>query len=392
MPLWRELRQLPKPVWLVGWVSLFTDAATEAIYPLLPVFLTQVLGASAVSLGIIEGVAEAANSVLKILSGRVADRSARKRPIVIVGYTISSLTRPLIAFATAWPQVLAIRFFDRVGKGIRGAPRDAMLAGWAHAASRGLVYGFHRAMDHSGAIVGPIAATLFLFIYPGRYRVLFALTIIPGAIAVYLLTRLKEPDGLLTADAARLGAWRDLPAPLIRFLIVVLVFTLGNSADAFLLLRLSDVGVAAPHVPLLWALLHVVKASFSVAGGWISDRFDRRRVVALGWIIYAIVYGGFAVTSSPAGLIVWFLVYGLYFGLTEGVEKAIVADFAPDHVRGTAFGLYNAMLGMGALVASVAFGVVWKTYGAPAAFGIGSVLALAASVLLMTIVPRKAAE
>jgi MFS family permease len=387
MRLWRELGQLPRPVWLLGWVSLFTDAATEAIYPLLPVFLTRVLGASAVSLGVIEGVAEAANSVLKILSGRVADRRARKRPIVIVGYTISSLARPLIALASAWPQVLAIRFLDRVGKGIRGAPRDALLAGWVPVESRGLAYGFHRAMDHSGAIVGPLAATLFLFFYADQYRLLFALTIVPGAIAVFLLTRLKEPDSV-APNADQGGAWRDLPSPLIRFLIVVFLFTLGNSTDAFLLLRLSDAGIPAAYIPLLWSLLHVVKATFSVAGGWISDRFDRRHVVALGWLVYAIVYAGFAVTDSRAGLIAWFLIYGLHFGLTEGVEKAIVADLAPEHVRGTAFGLYNAMLGMGALVASVTFGFLWKAYGAPVAFGTGATLALAASVLLLLIVPR----
>jgi MFS family permease len=391
--VWRELRDLPGPVWLLGWVSLFTDAATEAIYPLLPVFLTQVLGAGAVSLGIIEGAAEAANSILKVIAGQVADRRTRKRPIVILGYSISSLSRPLIGLATAWPQVLAIRFLDRVGKGIRGAPRDALLAGWAREGSRGLVYGFHRAMDHAGAIVGPLAATLFLLWYPGRYRLLFALTIVPGAIAVLLLTRLKEPDAAVavTAESLRVGSWRELPRSLWWFLAVVLLFTLGNSADAFLLLRLADVGVATATIPLLWALLHVVKASFSVFGGLISDRFDRRGVVALGWIIYAIVYGAFALTASRTALIVWFLIYGLYFGLSEGVEKAIVADLAPERVRGTAFGLYSAVLGIGQLIASVAFGLVWKQFGAPAAFGVGGALALVASLLLMWIVPRRTA-
>lgn len=389
--VWRELKDLPKPVWLVGWVSLFTDAATEAIYPLLPVFLTQVLGAGALSLGIIEGAAEATNSVLKVVAGRAADRRRRKRPLVILGYSISSLSRPLISIATSWPQVFAIRFCDRVGKGIRGAPRDAMLAGWARPEIRGLAYGFHRAMDHTGAIVGPIIATVFLFFYPGEYRWLFASTIVPGAIAVFLLTRLREPEVAVAVDAPAIGSWRALPGSLVRFFAVVLLFTLGNSTDAFLLLRLSDVGVAAAYIPLLWALLHVVKASFSVAGGRMSDRFDRRRVVALGWVLYAVVYGGFALTDSPGALITWFLIYGLYFGLSESVEKAIVADLAPVHLRGTAFGLYNAMLGIGALIASVAFGLLWNIYGAPVAFATGGALALLASVLLVTIVPRRVA-
>jgi MFS family permease len=390
--VWRELKGLPRPVWLLGWVSLATDAATEAIYPLLPLFLTTVLGAGAVSLGIIEGAAEAANSVLKVAAGRLSDRRARKRPIVIAGYAISSLSRPLIAVATAWPHVLAIRFADRIGKGIRGAPRDALLAGWASVESRGLVYGFHRAMDHVGAIVGPLFATLFLFLYPGRLRWLFGLTIVPGVIAVLLLTRLQEPSATPRAGSAvprpSAASWRDLPGSLIRFLAVMLLFTLGNSADAFLLLRLADVGVPAAAIPLWWSLLHVVKAGFSVAGGIVSDRFDRRSVVALGWIVYAVVYGAFAWTESRAALMAWFLVYGLYYGLTEGVEKAIVADLAPPQIRGTAFGVYYAVLGIGAFIASVAFGFVWKTYGAPVAFGLGAALALVASLMLFAAVPR----
>jgi MFS family permease len=189
-----RLFDLPKPVWLMGWVSLATDSATEAVYPLLPFFLTRVLGADAVSLGIVEGAAEAANSVLKILSGWLADRSRAKRPLVLLGYSLSSAVRPLIAFATTWTQVFTVRVLDRVGKGVRGAPRDAMLATWTTPTTRGKVYGFHRAMDHLGAVIGPAAATLFLWWYPGAYRMLFALTIVPGAIAVLLILFIKERD------------------------------------------------------------------------------------------------------------------------------------------------------------------------------------------------------
>ncbi len=408
-----SLLSLPKPVWLLGWVSLATDAASEAIYPLLPFFLTQVLGASAVSLGLVEGAAEAANSLLKILSGRAADRRPAKRPLVLAGYAISSAVRPLIAFAQSWTHVFTIRLADRVGKGIRGAPRDAMLAAWATPHTRGKVYGFHRAMDHTGAVIGPALATLFLFFYPGHYRTLFALAIVPGAVAVLLILLVREHDTLPatgretpptlpgaaggappTAPSDLQGRARvapssgELPHELRRFFVVLTLFTLGNSTDAFLLLRLTEAAGSAQYVPLMWGALHVVKASTSVLGGSWSDRLGRRTLIAAGWIVYAVVYVGFAVSSSLTALLAWFFVYGLYFGLSEGTEKALVADLAPASSRGFAFGVYNAVLGIGALLASVAFGLLWSWFGPAAAFGTGAALSVAATVLLFTVVRR----
>ncbi len=389
---------LPRPVWMLGWTSFFTDSATEAIYPLLPVFLTHVLGAGAVSLGIIEGVAEGANSLLKVISGRVSDRWRVRKPLVIGGYALSSMARPFIALTTAWPQVLAIRFLDRVGKGIRGAPRDAMLATFADPTNRGRIFGFHRAMDHAGAVAGPLFATLFLLVLPGRYRLLFGTTIVPGLIATALLFVVPETAGaseglrgVSRAGGARSGErvaslepgrWRDLPPRMWGFFGVLLLFALGNSTDAFLLLRLSDAGVSTAMLPLLWAGLHVVKASLSVYGGAFSDRVGRRSVIGAGWCVYAIVYLGFATTTSLAGLITWFMLYGLYFGLAEGTEKALVADLTPPRLGGTAFGIYNAVLGVGALISSVLFGFLWKWFGAPVAFGTGAALAGFATVLL----------
>ena len=409
---------LPRGVWLFGWVSLATDAASEAIYPLLPFFLTQVLGAGAISLGIVEGAAEAANSILKILSGRAADRARAKRPLVLMGYGLSSAARPLIAIAKSWTHVFVVRFIDRVGKGIRGAPRDAMLAGWATPATRGKVYGFHRAMDHAGAVVGPTLASLFLFFYPGEYRTLFALTIIPGAIAVALIFLVKEDlpanedlptyvgSGFsrITGDSGTLDPTRDesrlkpdptrigrthtdpLPRKLRAFFVVLSLFMLGNSTDAFLLLRLTDAAGGVRWVPLMWALHHVVKASVSVVGGSWSDRIGRRTVISTGWIIYAAVYAGFAVSTSLAALVAWFLVYGFYFGFAEGTEKALVADLAPASRRGFAFGVYNAVQGLGALTASVVFGIIWSAIGPTAAFGAGAALAIVATVLLFVVV------
>jgi MFS family permease len=397
---------IPRPVKLLGWASLFTDAATEMIYPLLPVYLSRVLGASATSLGIIEGVAEAVNSLLKILSGWLSDRRAQRRPLVIAGYALSSIARPLIAITTSWPQVLAIRALDRTGKGIRGAPRDAMLAGHADASSRGRIFGFHRAMDHTGAIVGPVIATVFLFFLPGEYRWLFALTAIPGALAVATLFRVQERserrEPFDSADLAqgkpfdsadlapgkpfeRRERSERLPKDLYAVLGIIFLFSLGSSADAFLLLRLSDALGSATYVPLLWAVHHVVKASLSTWGGSLSDRLGRRFVIAIGWVIYALVYLGFAAATSGAVFIALFLVYGVHFALVEGAEKALVADLTPAHRQGTSFGLYNAVLGAGMLVASIAFGVVYDRFGPPAAFTMGAALSAAAAVLLFFI-------
>jgi len=427
---------LSRSVWLLGWVSLATDAATEAIYPLLPFFLTHVLGASAMSLGIIEGAAEAVNSVLKILSGRAADRRAAKRPIVLAGYSISSIARPFIALATSWPQVFTVRVLDRVGKGIRGAPRDAMLAIWATPQTRGRVYGFHRAMDHAGAVVGPALASLFLFVYPDRYRTLFALTIVPGAVAVALIflvdearaggaggagrargaggerlrphrgpqrgsragvARRAEDMAILGSVSASARAGGGAPAPVeergaagscqfTRFMIVLAVFTLGNSTDAFLLLKLTDTAGGVRLVPLVWSALHVVKAVVSVVGGSWSDRIGRRAVIGTGWLVYAVVYAGFAASRSLVTLTICFLTYGFYFGLAEGTEKALIADLVPSERRGLAFGIYNAVLGLGALAASLVFGLIWRRYGPAAAFGTGASLALIATLLLFVII------
>jgi MFS family permease len=381
-------------------VSFFTDTATEMVYPLLPLFLTRTLGAGAMSLGIIEGVAEAANSVLKILSGRLTDKWGTPKPIVLVGYVLSSAMRPLIGLASSWTHVLTLRFADRLGKGIRGAPRDAMLATFASPEQRGRIYGFHRAMDHAGAVLGPLLATAFLYFYPENYRTLFALTIIPGIIVVILLLRL--PNVRTTAPPQSVSARNSqLPTPnappslklrgarlspeLVKALAIILIFSLGNASDAFLLLRLTDLGIAAVWVPLLWSALHVVKVGSSVIGGELSDRFGRRAMIGLGWIVYALVYAGFGFFDTPALVIAVFLSYGLYFGFTEGVEKAWIADLADASERGTAFGYYNAVLGVGSLIASLLFGFIWTRVSPHAAFLTGSALALVASALLYTV-------
>jgi MFS family permease len=389
-----QVGSLPAGVWLLGTVSLLNDVASEAIYPLLPFFLTTVLGATAVSLGLIEGAADAISSVLKIISGRLADRWRRRKPIVIFGYSLSGTARPFISIATSWWFVFALRFIDRIGKGIRGAPRDAMLADFAERTNRGKVYGFHRAMDHSGAVIGPLLATAFLLAYPNRYRTLFALTAIPGIATVVLLLWVKEEKHEKGSGAILRNSENDtrpllgsLPSSLKRYLIVLSVFTLGNSADAFLLLRLTEAAGGPQFIPLFWSMLHVVKMSASLVGGSASDRFGRRPLIASGWIIYAVVYAAFAVSTSMWALVSWFLIYGVYYGCVEGSERALVADFASPDARGTAFGVYNAVAGLGALASSVLFGFVWNAFGAPVAFASGAGLALVAALLLFVLVP-----
>jgi len=386
-----EKPRIPRPVWFLGWTSLFTDAATEMIYPLLPVYLSRVLGATAVSLGIIEGVAEGVNSLLKVISGYWSDRSSRRRPIVIAGYAISSISRPLIAFTTSWPQVLIIRALDRTGKGIRGAPRDALLARFATPSTRGRIFGFHEAMDHAGAIVGPLMATVVLFYVPEGYRLVFALTAIPGAIAVTLLFFVDEDAALTGVDSVKPKprvqgpTSQRLPRRLVAFMGVLLLFSLGNSADAFLLLRLSDALGGAKYVPLMWAAIHVVKASLSTWGGVLSDQFGRKQLIVAGWVVYALVYFGFAWSTSAAAFIGWFLFYGVYFALAEGPSKALVTDMTPADRRGAAFGMYNGTIGAGALVASILFGYLYEHFGSPVAFMTGAGLATAAAVLLVLI-------
>jgi MFS family permease len=400
--------RFPRAVWLLGFVSLATDAATEAIYPILPFFLTRVLHAGAVSLGVVEGAAEATNSVLKICLGHAADRSARKRPLVLFGYSVSSVARPFIALTTSWTQVFAVRVLDRVGKGVRSAPRDAMLAVWTTPTTRGKVYGFHRAMDHLGAVVGPLLATTFLYFYPDHYRTLFALTIVPGALAVTLIFFVPEgaiPDTAersadldppadresrrspLADNAGEGGRTLPLPREFTSFMMVLTIFTLGNSTDAFLLLKLTDVAGSARFVPLMWAALHLVKAATSIVGGSWSDRIGRRAVIGIGWLIYAVVYVGFAVATTLPALLACFLVYGFYFGFAEGTEKALVADLAPPERRGFAFGVYTAVQGIGALAASIIFGAIWNAFGTAAAFAVGGTLALVATALLAVAVP-----
>jgi MFS family permease len=446
--LWRRLGR--NVIALAG-VSLATDVSSEMTYPLLPLFLTTVLGASATTLGAIEGAAESTAALLKLASGWLSDRTRRRKPLVFAGYFLASATRPLIGLARSASHVLAIRLVDRIGKGIRTSPRDALIASSVDAGSRGRAFGFHRAADNLGAVIGPVIAWSLLRFVPGiDLRHVFFLTAIPAAIAIAILVlgvrevpeergeaagsaparhdpalsprstaavpddrsraagtpspqdsapspRSTAADGARpaagSAAAASSGPGRRtrLGRRFWAFLAILFVFTLGNSSDAFLLLQASRLGVATALLPIIWAALNLVKALSNVPGGALSDRYGRRPLLIAGWLLYAAVYFLFGRAATQWHAWALFAIYGLYFGLTEGVEKALVADFVPADRRGAAFGWYNLALGAGALPASLLFGLLADRAGIATAFTLGAALALAAALGIAFVAPARRA-
>lgn len=379
----RSLAALPRTVWLLGLVSLVNDAASDMIYPLVPLYVASVLMAGPKALGLIEGIAEAFGSLLKLFAGVVADRTRSMRGWVIAGYAFSGLARPLVAFATSWLGVLVCRFADRIGKGLRAAPRDALLTHAVPADKRGLAFGFHRAMDNTGAVIGPLlAAGLLALGYSVREVFLFA--IVPALVVIALTLAIREPEHEPAAVRPRFS-WKleGLPTPFKRYLVVLALFTLGNSSNMFLLLRAQELGLSATQVPLAWALVCAVAAVFGTPLSAWSDRVDRRRLIVGGWLIYAGFYLAFGLMPAQPWLL-WpmFAGYGLFLAATEGAEKALVADFVPKAQAGTAFGWYNLVAGVLLLPASVIFGWLWSDLAPVAAFAFGSACALVAALLL----------
>ncbi|HJV36491.1 MFS transporter [Geomonas sp.] len=373
-------------VLVLGLVSFFTDVSSEMIYPLLPVFLSSVLGAGPAFLGVIEGVAESTASLLKLLSGIVSDRVRARKRLVLFGYSLSAVMRPLIGAATSPLGVLLIRSCDRVGKGVRTSPRDALIADSVDPTLRGKAYGFHRSMDNAGALIGPLLATLLLAYFVKDLRTLFFLAGVPGIVVVLLILfkvsevqRKGVPQKQVRLSVLPAGALR-------RYLLILFLFTLGNSSDTFLLLKAGKLGMPVYRIPLLWAFFSAVKMVSSMPFGALSDRVGRRSVIVAGWCVYAICYLGFAFATSELHIWLLFAVYGLFYGLTEGVEKALVADLSDPSLRGAAFGWYNFAIGAGALPASALFGLVWQQYGGVIPFLIGAALAAVSTVLLLTLV------
>ncbi len=392
---WKEYKKLPRNVWALSFVSLLNDTSSEIIYPLLPTFLALTLGASPLAIGAIEGIAESTASLLKLFSGYLSDRfNSRKLP-VFAGYAIASITRPLLAFAMSWQQVLFIRLSDRAGKGIRGAPRDALLAAEVPHEKRGLAFGFNRAADHLGAVFGPIVASILLWVYAQNpqsptvteYQSVFILASIPIVIGLFVIVfYVKEDEKVDLIDKPKIKlSLKEFDGNFKCFLGVIALFTLSNSSDAFLLLRAGEAGISPPMLPILWMALHFSKVISSLIGGSLSDKFGRKKLIFSGWIVYALVYFGFAFITESWQAWALFIIYGVYFGLTEGAEKALVADLVSPEKRGTAFGLYNLAFGITVFPASLLLGGIWSQFGSVYAFVFSAFLSIIAAILLLGI-------
>jgi MFS family permease len=378
------VRSMPRTVWLIGLISFVNDSASEMIYPILPLYLTSVLMAGPKALGLIEGLADAAASLLKLVSGVFVDRFNRVKPWLVTGYGLAGLSRPLTMLASSWTMVIGIRLADRIGKGLRSSPRDALLASSVLPSQHGLAFGFHRAMDNGGAVLGPILAFALLQANVSLENI-FLLAIIPAVICLALVLSLREAP-LATTHLERPSIdWQfmNLPKDLRRFLVVVGLFSLGNSSNIFLLLRAKELGVSEPLIPLLWAVVSLVAALCSTPLSALSDRVGRLPMLLLGYGAFAVVYIALgALERGTLTLALLFVLYGIFVAATEGVEKAMVADLAPPDRRGTAFGWFNLIVGVGLLPASVAFGFLYESWSPTAAFGFSAACAILATGLL----------
>ena len=390
--------RVPRNVALLGLVSLLTDASSEAVYPILPLFLTNVLGAPVSAVGLIESIAEATGSIMRAFSGWLSDRIGRRKPLVEAGYTLSNVAKPLLVFTQTWPAVLILRFADRLGKGIRTAPRDALIADSGQERTRGRDFGFHRALDTVGAAIGPLTAWAILTMRPGAYRTVFLVSAIPGTLAIILVfVAVRERPGAGRAKGATRGerpviSFRNLGRPFATFAVLSAVFAIGNSSDAMLVLRAQDVGATPALVPLMYFVFNVVGAAFATPFGRLSDRFGRFWCIVAGYALYSAVYLGFALVAHTTG--VWFLfaAYGVPYALTEGLTRAYVVDLVPNGIRATAIGSYTFLLGLAALPSSTMAGLLWDRVGHSAPFWVSSALMAAAAIGLAVVpgLPRSA--
>ncbi len=382
---------LPRNVKLLGVTSLVNDIASEMIYPLLPDLLRGIMATGyaeiGLVLGVIEGIAEAISSILKLFAGGWSDRTGRRKSWIVGGYGMAALARPLLGLVVAPWQVLACRVGDRLGKGLRSSARDAMIAESTPAAQRGWAFGFHRSMDHLGAAIGPVLAMLFLWRWPDHLQTLFLLTIVPGLVVVAIITfGLREPPTHSTSAAQPfVFSLRPLSGNFRLYLASLAVFTLGNSSDLFLLSRSGQLGVAEWLLPVMWFVFHIAKSGGNMLVGRLVERVGARRLIIAGWLAYAVVYLGFALATAAWHAWVLFMAYAVFYALTEPPEKTLVAQLVPGERKGLAYGWYNFAIGVAAMPASVLFGWLYKDFGALAAFSTGAALAMVAAMLLMAV-------
>ena len=377
-------QSLPRNVKVLGLASLLNDIGSEMIFPLLPSFLLGFLGGNKFFLGIIEGAADSVASLLKLWSGGRSDQVGRRKGFVLFGYSLAAVTRPLIGFIVAPWQLLAIRVGDRIGKGVRSSPRDALIADSTDASVRGRAFGFNQAMDHLGAAIGPLLAAGFLWIWPDAMRTLFVLTIVPGLLVVLLLVFLLKETPATQPPKERIHlTLAPFDHNFRRYLLALVIFTLGNSSDAFLLVRAGELGVPAKSIPLLWCVFHIVKSSSNLILGRAVDKFGARPMIIIGWVVYAMVYIAFGLATTAWQIWGLFLCYALFYGFTEPAEKTLVTEIVGNERRGLAYGWYNFSVGIATLPASLIFGALYQLFGPFVAFGSGAALAFLAMILLL---------
>lgn len=372
-------------VWVSGFVSFFMDVSSEMVYSLVPLFLVNTLGVSKSVVGLIEGIAESTASVLRVFSGYISDRLGNRKWVMAAGYALSTLSRPLIASGQNWGQVLAYRFADRFGKAVRSAPRDAIIVESTRKGYFSRAFSFHRALDTFGAVIGPLIAFMLLSAYANDYRLVFWLSIIPGAISVLLIVFfIREPSrAKQEGQTPHKLAWGRFDWKFKMFILISGVFALGHISDAFMLLRAQELGVPASRIPLVYLCFNLVYSLTAFPAGVLADSFGRKRTILAGFILFAFLMYGFAVAREPG--IVWMLfgVYGVFMGLTEGIQKAFLASVIPGEFKATAYGIFNAVTGLALLPASLVAGWLWDRYSADAAFYYGAGMAALAAALFI---------
>jgi len=378
-------------VFFTGLVSLFMDISSEMIYPLVPIFLSSVLGVNKSLIGVIEGIAESTASMLRVFSGWLSDRTRKRKALMIAGYGISTLSRPILALSTLWTHVLIFRFIDRFGKGIRVAPRDALIAESTPSRELGRSFGLHRAMDTLGAVLGPLLAFSILSGFQGNYRLVFWVSLIPGIIAVSIIVFfIKERIRSNKADNRDLNPQTPISTNLRSFdwrfrafVAIATIFSLGNSSDVFLILRATDIGISVTTVPLLYLSFNLVYSLTSMPAGILSDIAGRRRVIITGFLLFAFIYMGFALSSEVWHIWALFLLYGVFMGLTEGIQRAYLGSIIPEGLMATGYGIYSTLTGLALLPASIIGGYLWDRFGPQATFYYGSLTAFTSTVLLL---------
>jgi MFS family permease len=397
-----SVTKLPRNVWAVGLTSFFMDVSSEMVINILPLFLANVLGVQTAIIGLIEGIAEATASILKLFSGWLSDKMGGRKWLAVAGYGLSAITKPFFYFANTWELIALVRWADRVGKGIRTAPRDALVADSVTPQTRGLAFGFHRAMDTAGALVGLLIAVVVVWMAQktaldlsrSTFQAVVLISLLPACLAVLSLIVIAKDvpvQGKRLPPKLSLGS---MGRPFTVFLVIVGIFTLGNSSDAFLVLRAQNLGISVTGILIMLVTFNLIYSLVSTPAGSLSDRIGRRRLIIGGWLVYAAIYLGFAFAAAAWQVWVLYVAYGLYYGMAYGTSNALVSDLVPDHQRGTAYGTYNATIGILAFPASLIAGLLWQGAGGWSGFGpsapflFGGTLALIAALLMAVWLPR----